>query len=205
MASTPNLGLYKPTRDDYINVNRDISQNMQKIDDAFGQAVGTAELGIVVTGNVANMDVVAGQYVILRNSSISNVSDGLYIAKNNIPAGQAFTVDDLTECLKGGYNQLQMAMYPDYANMDPTDYFDNNAMTHFVVPKTGFWRIKIMTYNGYPCWIKVNGKTVVTDQRAASTWWCIDVLLPLCEGDELDMSHAGDMTSEMFYFPLRNP
>ena len=36
MASTARLGLYLPARSDYVNVTRDISENMQKIDDACG-------------------------------------------------------------------------------------------------------------------------------------------------------------------------
>ena len=36
MATSTNLGLYLPTRDDYISVKRDISDNMEIIDEAVG-------------------------------------------------------------------------------------------------------------------------------------------------------------------------
>lgn len=36
MATSENLGLYLPTRDDYISVKRDISDNMEIIDEAVG-------------------------------------------------------------------------------------------------------------------------------------------------------------------------
>lgn len=210
MANTANLNLFKPTRDDYINVERDIAQNMQKIDDAFGRAVGTSELGIVVTGNTANIDITATQYVIVRGSTIENIDDGLYTSNSDIPAGQAIVDTDLTVCPKGGYNQLHMAMFPDYANMESTDYFSNsirrpNNISEFTVPKTGFWRIKIMTYDGVECSIRVNGNMVLRDQRQSSVWCNVDALLPLYKGDLVEMSCALDMPNRIYYFPLRNP
>lgn len=104
MAVTPNLGLYKPTRDDYINVERDISQNMEKIDEAVGMAVDAPELGIVIDGNTANVDVAKGQTVVVRNSTISNIDDGIYMAKDNKAAGETFSESTLSAFANGVLN-----------------------------------------------------------------------------------------------------
>ena len=45
MATSTNLGLYLPTRDDYISVKRDISDNMEIIDSAVGaNTIGVANI-----------------------------------------------------------------------------------------------------------------------------------------------------------------
>ena len=72
MATSTNLGLYLPTRDDYISVKRDISDNMEIIDAAVGS----------------------------NTSSVSNIDSGLaYVAVkvgNNwqIPSGKTAHIGD---------------------------------------------------------------------------------------------------------------
>lgn len=64
------------------------------------------EIGIVVTGNTASQNVTSGQYVTVRNSTISGISDGLYKASANVSAGTAFTSSNLTAVPNGGLNSL---------------------------------------------------------------------------------------------------
>lgn len=64
------------------------------------------EIGIVVTGKTASQNVTSGQYVIVRNSTISGISDGLYKASANVSAGTAFTSANLTVVSNGGLNSL---------------------------------------------------------------------------------------------------
>ena len=52
MATTTNLGLFLPTYPDYVDVERDIKNNMQKIDDAFTPTAVEYELGSNFTETV---------------------------------------------------------------------------------------------------------------------------------------------------------
>lgn len=80
MATTDNLGLYLPQREDYISVSRDISQSMQKIDDAFSANVGG--IAIIANGDI-HAAITNGQYVYVENNTHS-LSDGMYVATANI-------------------------------------------------------------------------------------------------------------------------
>lgn len=54
-------------------------------------AAQDGDIGLLINGNVPENNVVKGQYVILRNSTISGKADGLYRAEASMTAGQ--TID----------------------------------------------------------------------------------------------------------------
>lgn len=64
------------------------------------------EIGIVITGARPAVAVSAGQYVIVRNSTISGISDGLYTANSALPTNTNVTASKLTAVSKGGLNAL---------------------------------------------------------------------------------------------------
>lgn len=64
------------------------------------------ELGIVCNGNKCAIAASAGQYIILKNSSISGCENGLYTAAQAIPANTAITSSYLTAVSGGGLNAL---------------------------------------------------------------------------------------------------
>ncbi len=73
------------------------------------------DVGIVVDGNIARENISAGQYVILKNSTISGKEDGLYtltsgdgIAKNGtVSAGRLSAVTGgIANALNGNLTQL---------------------------------------------------------------------------------------------------
>lgn len=66
-----------------------------------------AEIGIVITGKRPSMAVTAGQYVIVRNSTISGVPDGLYTANAALSPSTDVTAANLTAVSGGGLNSLQ--------------------------------------------------------------------------------------------------
>ena len=59
------------------------------------------EVGIVVTGDTAAVNVSTGQYVIVQDSTISGITDGLYKAAANVSAGTPFVSANLT-AVSGG-------------------------------------------------------------------------------------------------------
>ena len=64
------------------------------------------DIGIVVTGSTASQNVSAGQYVIVKNSTITGITDGLYTSRYNISANTIFTASDLVAVTNGGLNDL---------------------------------------------------------------------------------------------------
>lgn len=63
-------------------------------------------LGIVLNGNTTSVAVAAGQYVIVENSTISGIADGLYTANAAWEAGFTVTAAYLTAVPNGGLNAL---------------------------------------------------------------------------------------------------
>ena len=71
-------------------------------------AVMNDDIGIVVNGNktAAGVSATIGQYVILKNSSVTGCTDGLYTAAKAIPAATPIDSTYLTSVSGGGLNAL---------------------------------------------------------------------------------------------------
>lgn len=68
------------------------------------------EIGIVITGARPSMVVSAGQYVIIRGSTISGVTDGLYTAVNALSPSTDVAAADLSSVSEGGLNNLSQSI-----------------------------------------------------------------------------------------------
>ena len=66
------------------------------------------DIAIVINGNTAAVNVTAGQFVYVKGSTITGITDGLYKAVNAIATGTPFTSGDLdnTDTVAGGLNAL---------------------------------------------------------------------------------------------------
>ena len=66
------------------------------------------EIGIVINGNTAAVNVVKGQYVIVKNSTIVGITDGLYTYNDSTTktAGNTFISSELDAVPNGGLNAL---------------------------------------------------------------------------------------------------
>lgn len=64
------------------------------------------EIAIVITGARPSMVVTAGQYVIVRSSTISGITDGLYTANSALSPSTDVTAANLTAVSNGGFNKL---------------------------------------------------------------------------------------------------
>ena len=89
-----------------------INENYQRIDAGFGETARSNEIGIVVTGNTATLDIETGDYVIVRESTIDGVLDGLYTAVADVTAGTAVVGTDLSAQGRGGLNAIKDAVDP---------------------------------------------------------------------------------------------
>lgn len=67
-------------------------------------------MAIVIRGNQSVSNVAAGQYVVVVDSTITGVYDGLYTAVNSKAAGSTFVAADLTQVTNGGFNSLNDAI-----------------------------------------------------------------------------------------------
>lgn len=78
------------------------------IPQAIANKAPIESLAIPIVGNVASVNVAAGKFVYVKNSTITGISDGLYIAVNAISANTPFTAADLdnTNTAEGGFNAV---------------------------------------------------------------------------------------------------
>lgn len=92
----------------YANDLQMSSGDATTIPQAIANKTPIESLAIPIVGNVAAVNVAAGKFVYVKNSTISGISDGLYIAVNAISANTAFTSADLssTDTAEGGLNAL---------------------------------------------------------------------------------------------------
>lgn len=70
-------------------------------------ATQDAAIGIVITGKRPSIAVTAGQYVIVRNSTINGITDGLYTANTALSPSTDVTAANLSAVNIGGLNSLQ--------------------------------------------------------------------------------------------------
>lgn len=116
----------QPTNSDnklWINTNEQATQTYQiptmadlanyrtaAAQDAIDETQDAA-IGIVITGKRPSMAVTAGQYVIVRNSTISGISDGLYTANAALSPSTDVTAANLTAVSGGGLNNLRNNLF----------------------------------------------------------------------------------------------
>lgn len=74
-------------------------------------AAQDANVGIVITGARPSRTVTAGQYVIVRNSTIENIQDGIYKAKNNLSTSVDVTASELAALSQGGLNAIPVPSF----------------------------------------------------------------------------------------------
>lgn len=102
MAVSTNLGLYLPTREDYISVKRDLSDNYEIIDESAGML--EKGIAIVVNGDTAPRAISSGDYLFIKNHS--TLATGGYHATANIANGAAVTSSNTASDDKGVANTI---------------------------------------------------------------------------------------------------
>lgn len=106
------------------------------IPQAINNKAPIESLAIPIVGNVASVNVAAGKFVFVKNSTITGISDGLYVAVNAISAGTPFTAADLdnTDTAEGGLNALNSKMTDAIQILATTSEGDktlSEAISHF--------------------------------------------------------------------------
>ena len=75
-------------------------------DEQIAASAKAGEVGIVITGKRPSVAVTAGQYVIVRGSTISGITDGLYTANAELSPSTDVTAANLTAVSGGGLNDI---------------------------------------------------------------------------------------------------
>ena len=78
------------------------------------------EVGVVITGARPSIAVTAGQYVIVRNSTISGITDGLYTANTTLSPSADVTAANLMAVSNGGLNSLSALIDTKHVSVWPT-------------------------------------------------------------------------------------
>ena len=115
-----------------------------------------AEIGIVITGKRPSMAVTAGQFVIVRNSTISGISDGLYTANAALSPSTDVTAANLTVVSGGGLN---------YFTGNPTNTYITASVT--TGEKISNLRAAIATVRGGLCQLYIGfdiGQALTTNE-----------------------------------------
>lgn len=136
MNESTNFGL-KTTgdNDQWRNTLDYHNENMGVIDAVL--AKNQDALGIIVDGNKAAVSATTGQYIILRNSTITGKTDGLYTAAKSIPANTAIDGTYLTAVSGGGLNALNSKM-PKIKSFDKTETIpDSGVVDVYIAQETG--------------------------------------------------------------------
>ena len=128
----------------WIKSNTSRGVQIPEMSDLAGY-VSADMLGIVINGNSTPVGASAGQYVIVKDSTISGVTDGLYTAAQAIPANTAIDATYLTAVSSGGLNSLLSSCQWKllWQNQNPLTSFSAQNTT---VNYSGFQRI-IIFYN----------------------------------------------------------
>ena len=87
------------------------------------------EIAVVITGARPALPVSSGQYVIVRNSTISGISDGLYTANTTLSPSTNVTASNLTAVSGGGLNNFA-SYYDNYNNPTLTTNSDAGITTN---------------------------------------------------------------------------
>ena len=93
------------------------------------------DLAIIVNGKQSATGASKGQYVIVKNSTISGIVDGIYVASNAIPANTNIDASYLTAISNGALNSL---------------YADNAGLTATIIANSTYCEITQQTCKYFP-------------------------------------------------------
>ena len=153
------------------------------IPQAINNKAPIESLAIPIVGNVASVNVAAGKFVFVKNSTISGITDGLYIAVNAISANTPFTAADLdnTSTAEGGLNALNVKSKPfsDTTDQQAVILIDNSPINIVAIQCDSiyYYAIPFVYANGATCikLFSISDGSQVVSTNVRGTVWYIDV------------------------------
>lgn len=178
------------------------TDNWRLIFDAHNDSVDAEdkivpEMAPIVNGNKSTVGAAIGEYVLVRNSSITGITDGAYTAAKAIPANTTIDSTYLTAVGTGGaLNALNSKIgHPDYANGTDIKPDLNTTAKTYSVTANGWVLIDLTGNNNNAvmfCALTVNSTTAMriaiqgtstTSGRAYYT-----TVIPVSAGDTLQFT-----------------
>ena len=146
------------------------------IPQAINSKAPIESLSIPIVGNVASVNVPAGYFVYVKNSTITGITDGLYIAVNAISANTAFTAADLTntDTAEGGLNTLRSKVVTPATSTSTILPLTNGAYEG-TAPSIGYV-IGQARSSGVTASIQISG-TTIAQTKYTSDWEIVSVLV----------------------------
>lgn len=126
-------------------------------------------LAIVVNGNTSALGAATGQFIALKNSTITNCADGFYTAAKPIPANTPIDNTYLYSYSDGGLNKLQTGMV---SFIDTSHIITqiNSKQSYQYIATEDCWVTGIIAYRTelgpYNPVVKINGVPVATTYSA---------------------------------------
>lgn len=87
-----------------------------------------AHMAVIVTGNTSPVSLAKGHYIIIHNSTITGITDGLYETVTNIPANTPITSIDILPVNNGALNNLFDRLTGDVLGAGTYPYTQMQAM-----------------------------------------------------------------------------
>ena len=140
------------------------------------------DIAILINVSTAAVNVAAGQYVLVQNSGMTGVQDGLYKSNTAVPAGTPFTAAYLDAVSNGGLNALDNRISTLCGYPVVTQTFSHRVITQYGESYTA----------SADCWLNVRCK-------ASGVSDCIFYL------DSQELCHLTASTNDMFtaIFPIK--
>ena len=164
---------------------------------AVGSNITADMLGIVIKGNSTPVGAAIGQYVIVKNSTISGITDGLYTAAQAIPANTAIDSTYLSSVDNGGFNSVKSFF------LDPPIAKYKDIVINVSLPANGYLENSIASYalSGYTIigGEIYTGSTVELRNQVAVTIKCIINSNGLVIKNYYNQAVTGTITFRVFY------
>ena len=159
MAVSTNLGLYLPTREDYISVSRDLSNNYEVIDEHAGMMEkGSA---IVIDGDTAPQAITSGQFLLIKNHT--TLTSGSYHATTNIANGATISNSNVAIDSNGLSNALK-------GEIDTLNSKTTATLTSSKLATNTPERISLVKRNGV-CFLLIAGYTTEAVAKDNGLFW----------------------------------
>ena len=172
------------------------------IPQAINSKAPIESLAIPIAGNVAAVNVPAGSFVYVKNSTITGISDGLYIAVNAITANTAFTAADLdnSNTAEGGLNALNGKI----ASNGLKNIVQGSFTGSYTVTESGLYEVRLRANplaasDALRLVVYVNGTTGASQSFPAGTPAILDIFANLSVGAVITAGCSGSFSTDSLY------
>lgn len=135
------------------------------------------DIAIIINGSTSAKNVTAGQYVLVQNSGMTGVNDGLYISNTSVSAGTPFTSAYLDAVSNGGLNSLN----------DHISTLQNQRVQYGTYTSDGLGKITLSTSDYIVLSASKENVVLIPYRSPSATFWFIRTLANAAFANESDI------------------